>query len=151
MCLRCLCSEVDITEELLRHLVLVHCSECESYLQPPRTWDKSLLTSRDLVEYIVLTLEVVSSKVGSSEVTMCGTEYVLADVQVARKANRNDAEYDKHKGHIPEVILIKKIDEEKWRYRKHSSWRSLSMEFDDEDEIGAYDDSILEKILNDFE
>jgi nonsense-mediated mRNA decay protein 3 len=62
MCLRCLCSEVDITEELLRHLVLVHCSECENYLQPPRTWDMSLLTSRDLVEYIVLDLEVVSSK-----------------------------------------------------------------------------------------
>ncbi|CAJ2664386.1 unnamed protein product [Trifolium pratense] len=97
MCLRCLCSEVDITEELLRHLVLVHCSECESYLQPPRTWDKSLLTSRDLVEYIVLTLEVVSSKVGSSEVTMCGTEYVLADVQVARKSDfgRNDTILEK--------------------------------------------------------
>jgi nonsense-mediated mRNA decay protein 3 len=77
MCLRCLCSEVDITEELLRHLVLVHCSECENYLQPPRTWDMSLLTSRDLVEYIVLDLEVVSSKVGSSEDTMCGIKYVL--------------------------------------------------------------------------
>ncbi|GAU19655.1 hypothetical protein TSUD_185710 [Trifolium subterraneum] len=187
ICLRCLCSEVDITEDLLRHLALVHCPECESYLQPPKTWDPSLLASRDLVEYIVLDLEVVSSKVGSSEDTMSGTEYVLADVHVARKsdfgmndtmfssrthlgnllkpgdhvlgydlymANRNDSEYDKHKGHIPEVILIKKIDEEKGRYKNRSnrsSWRSHSMEFNDVDAVGAFDDSLFLKLLNDFE
>jgi nonsense-mediated mRNA decay protein 3 len=129
----------------------------------------------------VLDLEVVSSKVGSSEDTMCGIKYVLADVHVVRKsdfgmndtifssrthlgnhlkpgdhvlgydlyrANRNDTEYDKHKGHIPEVILIKKIDEKK-RCRKPSSWRSLSMEFDDE--VGGYYDSELQELLKDFE
>ncbi|KAK2355730.1 60S ribosomal export protein NMD3 [Trifolium repens] len=64
------------------------------------------------------------------------------------RTNRNDTEYDKHKGHIPEVILIKKIDEKK-RCRKPSSWRSLSMEFDDE--VGGYYDSELQELLKDFE
>ncbi|GAU19654.1 hypothetical protein TSUD_185700 [Trifolium subterraneum] len=136
-----------------------------------------LLTSRDLVEYIVFDLEV-----GSSKVTMCGTKYVLADVQVVRKsdfgmndtrgargavrfgfepkshpnrkikihaANRNDPEYDKQKGHIPEVILIKKIgeDEEKNWWKLLSC--SHSMEFDDE--VGADYDLELPELLNDLE
>ncbi|KHN48121.1 60S ribosomal export protein NMD3 [Glycine soja] len=40
---------------------------------------KSLLTSRQLVDYIVLDVETVSS-----EVTIGGTKYRLADAQVAR-------------------------------------------------------------------
>ncbi|CAL9114334.1 unnamed protein product [Musa textilis] len=42
MCVRCLRSRVDITEGLTRHAAVVHCPECRSYLQPPRTWIRGL-------------------------------------------------------------------------------------------------------------
>uniref|UniRef100_A0A9I9CHU9 60S ribosomal export protein NMD3 n=1 Tax=Cucumis melo TaxID=3656 RepID=A0A9I9CHU9_CUCME len=38
MCVKCLCSEVDNTEGLQKQLTIMHCPNCESYLQPPRTW-----------------------------------------------------------------------------------------------------------------
>ena len=48
---------------------------------------KSLLTSRQLVEYIVSDVEIVSS-----EVNVGGSKYVLADAQVARVSDfgKND-------------------------------------------------------------
>ncbi|XP_054782491.1 uncharacterized protein LOC129289763 [Prosopis cineraria] len=51
MCVNCLRSEVDITEGLLKHLILVHCPECDSYLQPPRTWIKAQLESKELMTF----------------------------------------------------------------------------------------------------
>ncbi|PON58333.1 hypothetical protein PanWU01x14_167250, partial [Parasponia andersonii] len=30
-------SEVGITEGLQKHVIIIHCPECDSYLQPPRT------------------------------------------------------------------------------------------------------------------
>ncbi|XP_054792355.1 uncharacterized protein LOC129298723 [Prosopis cineraria] len=51
MCVKCLRSEVDITEGLLKHLILVHCPECDSYLQPPRTWIKAQLESKELLTF----------------------------------------------------------------------------------------------------
>ncbi|KAL4628926.1 hypothetical protein ACB092_05G272700 [Castanea dentata] len=53
------------------------------YLDADRYWRllfKSLLTSRQLVEYIMLDVEIISS-----EVNVGGSKYVLADAQVARK------------------------------------------------------------------
>lgn len=117
---------------------------------------KALMSARQLVEYIVLDIEPISS----SEVTIGGSKYVLADAQVARvsdfgkndmifnvkthlghilnagdyalgydlcSANSNDIELDKYKGLVlPEVILIKKSYEEK-RQKKKGKPRSWKL------------------------
>lgn len=148
-----ICTKVTNSIALLDPLTLRHC-----FLDADQYWRssfKSLLTSRQLVEYIVLDVEVVSS-----EVNVGGSKYVLADAQVARmsdfgkndtifsirthlghllnpgdyalgydlySANNNDMELDKYKGLvIPETILIKKSYEEK-RLRKRGKPRSWKL------------------------
>ncbi|KAL6503958.1 hypothetical protein OROGR_025881 [Orobanche gracilis] len=103
---------------------------------------KALLSSKQLVEYVVLDVEPVSN-----DVNIGGLKYVLADAQVARVsdfgkndtifnvrthlgrllnpgdyalgydlfgANTNDIEMDKYKGlDLPSVVLIKKSYQEK--------------------------------------
>ncbi|CAA0824810.1 nonsense-mediated mRNA decay NMD3 family protein [Striga hermonthica] len=51
MCAKCLRSEFDITEGLQKHVIINHCPDCESYLQPPRTWIKAELESRELLTF----------------------------------------------------------------------------------------------------
>lgn len=57
MCVRCLRSEVDITEGLQKHVIIMWCPECESYLQPPRTWIKAQLESKELLTFCVKRLK----------------------------------------------------------------------------------------------
>jgi nonsense-mediated mRNA decay protein 3 len=135
-----------------------------------RTSFKSLLTSRQLVEYIVFDIEAVSS-----EVTVGGTKYVLADAQVARVsdfgsndtmfsirthlghllkpddhalgydlygANTNDMELDRYKGYIPEVVLIKKSYEEKRQKKRGKArpWKLKSLNMEVDDKIKVDED-----------
>ncbi|KAJ7969269.1 60S ribosomal export protein NMD3 [Quillaja saponaria] len=53
MCVKCLRSEVDITEGLQKHVILVHCPECNRYLQPPRSWIPAQLESKELLTLCV--------------------------------------------------------------------------------------------------
>ncbi|MBA0739380.1 hypothetical protein Gogos_012658 [Gossypium gossypioides] len=122
---------------------------------------KSLLGSRQLVEYDVFNIEVVSP-----EYNLGGSKYVMADAEVARVsdygklfyirthlghilkpgdralgydlygANSNDIELDKYRGLVlPEAILIKKSYEEKRQKKrgKPRPWKlkSLDMELDE--------------------
>ncbi|KAF5450222.1 hypothetical protein F2P56_030589 [Juglans regia] len=57
MCVKCLRSEVDITEGLQKHVIIIHCPECDSYLQPPRTWLKAQLESKVLLTFCVKRLK----------------------------------------------------------------------------------------------
>ncbi|PQQ21947.1 60S ribosomal export protein NMD3 [Prunus yedoensis var. nudiflora] len=57
MCVKCLRSEVDITEGLQKHVTIVHCPECDCYLQPPRTWIKAQLESKELLTFCVKRLK----------------------------------------------------------------------------------------------
>ncbi|CAI9110289.1 OLC1v1010287C1 [Oldenlandia corymbosa var. corymbosa] len=57
MCAKCLRNVVDITAGLQKHVVLVHCPECDSYLQPPRTWLKLQLESKELLTFCVKRLK----------------------------------------------------------------------------------------------
>ncbi|XAR52112.1 hypothetical protein NMG60_11020016 [Bertholletia excelsa] len=57
MCVKCLRSEVDITEGLQKHVIIIHCPECDSYLQPPRTWIKAQLESKELLTFCVKRLK----------------------------------------------------------------------------------------------
>ncbi|MED6143279.1 hypothetical protein PIB30_004782 [Stylosanthes scabra] len=149
-----ICTKVSNKIALLDPFTLRHC-----FLDADQYWRasfKSLLTSRQLVEYIVLDVEVYHS----SEVTIAGTKYVLAEAQVARVsdfgkndtifsikthlghllspgdyalgydlygANTNDIELDKHRGLVlPEAVLVKKSYEEK-RQKKRSKPRSWKL------------------------
>ncbi|GAA0153744.1 hypothetical protein LIER_11910 [Lithospermum erythrorhizon] len=148
-----ICTKVTNSIALLDPLTLRHC-----FLDADQYWRssfKSLLSSRQLVEYIVLDVEPVSSGV-----TIGGSKYLLADAQVARVsdfgkndlifnvrthlghllsagdyalgynlygANSNDTELDKYRDLIlPEVMLIKKSYEEK-RQKKRGKPRSWKL------------------------
>ncbi|XP_005109089.1 60S ribosomal export protein NMD3 [Aplysia californica] len=49
MCVNCLRSDVDITEDIPKTSVLNFCRSCERYLQPPNQWVKAALESRELL------------------------------------------------------------------------------------------------------
>ncbi|KAI9161217.1 hypothetical protein LWI28_015522 [Acer negundo] len=57
MCVTCLRSEVDITEGLQKNVIIMHCPECDSYLQPPRTWIKAQWESKELLTFCVKRLK----------------------------------------------------------------------------------------------
>lgn len=57
MCVKCLRSEVDITEGLQKNVIITHCPECDTYLQPPRTWIKAQLESKELLTFCVKRLK----------------------------------------------------------------------------------------------
>eukprot|EP00262_Sarcandra_glabra_P005925 TRINITY_DN1787_c0_g1_i1.p1 TRINITY_DN1787_c0_g1~~TRINITY_DN1787_c0_g1_i1.p1 ORF type:complete len:514 (-),score=87.73 TRINITY_DN1787_c0_g1_i1:9-1550(-) len=57
MCIKCLRSQVDITEGLQKHLIIIHCPECETYLQPPKTWIKAQLESKELLTFCIKRLK----------------------------------------------------------------------------------------------
>jgi nonsense-mediated mRNA decay protein 3 len=48
-CVQCIQSKIDITEELTKQCLLQFCGKCERYLQPPTTWVKAALESRQLL------------------------------------------------------------------------------------------------------
>ncbi|KAL5183171.1 60S ribosomal export protein NMD3 [Glycine soja] len=170
-----ICTKVTNSIALLDPFTLRHC-----FIDADQYWRasfKSLLTSRQLVEYIVLDVETVSS-----EVTIGDTKYRLADAQVARisdfgkndtifnikthlghllnpgdyalgydlcGANSNDMELDKYNGHIPEAILIKKSYEEKHQKKrgKPRSWKLKSLEMEVDDK-GRVDQ---DKMVSEYE
>ncbi|KAB2075606.1 hypothetical protein ES319_A07G233900v1 [Gossypium barbadense] len=154
-----ICTKVTNNIALLDPLTQRQC-----FLDPDQYWRysfKSLLGSRQLVEYDVFNVEVVSP-----EFNVGGSKYVMADVEVARVtdygklfyvrthlghilkpgdhalgydlygANNNDNELDKYQNLvIPEVILLKKSYEEKRQKKrgKPRPWKlkSLDMELDE--------------------
>ncbi|XP_057770610.1 LOW QUALITY PROTEIN: uncharacterized protein LOC130990388 [Salvia miltiorrhiza] len=172
-----ICHKVSSSIALLDPFTLRQC-----FLDAEQYWRSSfqpLLSSRQLREYIVLDVELVSS-----EVSVGGSRYTLADAHVARVsdfgkndrrfivrthlgnrlsagdyalgydlygANINDMELEKYKNlNIPDVILIKKSYGQK-RQGKSRSWKlkSLNMEVDH----GAKDkmNSEYEQFLRDIE
>ncbi|KAL1560675.1 60S ribosomal export protein NMD3-like [Salvia divinorum] len=57
MCTRCLQSEIDITEGLQKQVTIVHCPECNKYLQPPKTWTGAELESKKLLSFCIRRLK----------------------------------------------------------------------------------------------
>ncbi|XP_074262974.1 uncharacterized protein LOC141585830 [Silene latifolia] len=74
MCVRCLRSEVDITEGLLKHVTILFCPDCETYLQPPKTRIKALLESRELLTFCLKRLNLDKAKV-----TLVHAEFVWTE------------------------------------------------------------------------
>jgi len=48
-CVQCIQSKIDITDELSKQCLIQFCSKCERYLQPPTSWIKATLESRQLL------------------------------------------------------------------------------------------------------
>lgn len=63
MCVKCLRSEVDITEGLLKQVTILYCPECETYLQPPKTRIKAELESKELLTFCLKKLNLDKAKV----------------------------------------------------------------------------------------
>ena len=87
-----ICTKVRNSIALLDPFTLKHCFlDADQYLRTPF---KSLLTCRQLVEYIVFDVDIVSP-----EVRIGGSRYALADAQVARVSGfgKNDTYHVLHK------------------------------------------------------
>ncbi|KAL7585899.1 hypothetical protein Lser_V15G45746 [Lactuca serriola] len=153
-----ICTKISTGITFLDPLTSCHCVlEADEYWRTPFT---SLLSSKQLVEYVVLNVNPIEIKVN-------GLNFEMADVHVARvsdfgkndtiffirthlvnvlkpgdyalgydlhAANINDVEFDNYKGVVPEVILVKKSYEEKRKKKwgKSRSWKlkMLNMEVD---------------------
>ncbi|KAB1218191.1 60S ribosomal export protein NMD3 [Morella rubra] len=82
MCVKCLRSEVDITEGLQKQVTIMHCPECNTYLQPPRTWIKAQLESKELLTFCVKRLKNLN------EVRLVHAEFIWTEPHSKRiKAN----------------------------------------------------------------
>ncbi|KAJ8543501.1 hypothetical protein K7X08_006024 [Anisodus acutangulus] len=91
MCANCLRSEVDITEGLQKHVIICHCPECDRYLQPPRTWIKAQLESKELLTfYAEVQKEVLHGAILEQAYTV---EYVVQD-QMCEACTRVQANPD---------------------------------------------------------
>ncbi|KAK9012567.1 hypothetical protein V6N11_040612 [Hibiscus sabdariffa] len=88
MCVTCLRSEVDITEGLRKHVTIMHCPECNSYLQPPRTWLKAQLESKELLTYCVKRLETDLKKVRLVNAEFIWTEPHSKRIKVKLKVQK---------------------------------------------------------------
>uniref|UniRef100_A0A803MVW4 60S ribosomal export protein NMD3 n=1 Tax=Chenopodium quinoa TaxID=63459 RepID=A0A803MVW4_CHEQI len=74
MCVRCLRSEIDITEGLLKQVTILFCPECETYLQPPKTRIRAQLESRELLTFCLKRLNLDKAKV-----TLVHAEFVRTE------------------------------------------------------------------------
>ncbi|GKV29024.1 hypothetical protein SLEP1_g38003 [Rubroshorea leprosula] len=74
MCVTCLRSEVDITEGLKKHVIIMHCPECDSYFEPPRTWIKAQLESKELLKFCIGKLGDLNKKVRLVDASFVWTE-----------------------------------------------------------------------------
>ncbi|KAK6280150.1 hypothetical protein POUND7_020417 [Theobroma cacao] len=88
MCVTCLRLEVDITEGLRKHVIIMYCPECESYLQPPRTWIKAQLESKELLTFCVKRLENDLKKVRLVNAEFIWTEPHSKRIKVKLKVQK---------------------------------------------------------------
>eukprot|EP00775_Hariotina_reticulata_P007031 gene7031-7245_t len=168
-----LCSRVTNTITLLDPTNLR-----TSVMEAPVYWRQpfqAMMSSRQLVEYIVLDIEplVGAAAGGYGAFAQGGTRWCLAEAQVARKSDfgRNDKVYycRTHLGHIlhPDVVLVRKSYEEKrkkTRGRTNRAWKLKHLPIeasddrwdlnkdDDEDEDDVEVPQVpLEELLDDLE
>ncbi|OMO77440.1 Nonsense-mediated mRNA decay NMD3 family protein [Corchorus olitorius] len=77
MCVTCLRSEIDITQGLRKHEILMHCPDCQSYSQPPKTtWIKAQLESRELLK---ICLNRLNPDFKKFRVTLVNAEFIWTE------------------------------------------------------------------------
>ncbi|KAM7464844.1 hypothetical protein LguiB_012406 [Lonicera macranthoides] len=73
MCVKCSSSEFNMIEGLQKHVIIIHCSVCDTYLQPPRTWIKAQLESAELLRFYLKRLKI------SNEVKTVDTKFIWTE------------------------------------------------------------------------
>ncbi|KAE8668631.1 hypothetical protein F3Y22_tig00112289pilonHSYRG00061 [Hibiscus syriacus] len=108
MCVTCLRSEVDITEGLRKHVTIMHCPECDSYLQPPTKWTRARLESKELLTFQANPDQWAASVQLRQRVThrrtffyleqlilkhnaVCAIEELLADLELSEEVDGEDS------------------------------------------------------------
>ncbi|KAK7201217.1 NMD3 family [Novymonas esmeraldas] len=66
MCPNCLRAHVDITDDLQKEYIIIHCPECGRYLQPPKYWARAELESRELLTLCLKRIKGLNSSAGSN-------------------------------------------------------------------------------------
>uniref|UniRef100_A0A803KZ99 60S ribosomal export protein NMD3 n=1 Tax=Chenopodium quinoa TaxID=63459 RepID=A0A803KZ99_CHEQI len=79
MCVRCLCSEIDITEGLQKQVRISYCPKCETYLQPPNTRVRADPESKELLTFCLKRLNLAKAKV-----TLVDAEFVWREEKSKR-------------------------------------------------------------------
>jgi nonsense-mediated mRNA decay protein 3 len=88
MCVTCLRSEIDITEGLRKNVIIMHCPECDCWLQPPKTWTKAQLESKELLTFCVKRLETDMKKVRLIHAEFVWTEPHSKRIKVKLKVQK---------------------------------------------------------------
>lgn len=73
MCVKCLSSEVDITQGLQKRVIINHCPVCDRYLKVPDIWVKAPLESRELLQFCVKRLK------NMNKVRLVGAEFIWTE------------------------------------------------------------------------
>eukprot|EP00271_Cylindrocystis_brebissonii_P020407 TRINITY_DN6737_c1_g1_i1.p1 TRINITY_DN6737_c1_g1~~TRINITY_DN6737_c1_g1_i1.p1 ORF type:complete len:549 (+),score=117.80 TRINITY_DN6737_c1_g1_i1:510-2156(+) len=60
MCVSCIRTQVDITEGLQKQLTILFCRACGRYLQPPKSWIRATLESKELLTYCLKRMKNLS-------------------------------------------------------------------------------------------
>ncbi|EEF28848.1 60S ribosomal export protein NMD3 [Ricinus communis] len=101
MCVKCLRSEVDITEGLKKRVIIKHCPECDTYLQPPYTRIKAQLESKELMTFCVRTLDLKHAGV-----TLVHAEFIWTEPHSKRIKLRCRVQKEVHRGAVLEQSYI---------------------------------------------
>ncbi|KAF6172650.1 hypothetical protein GIB67_041973 [Kingdonia uniflora] len=111
MCVKCLRSEVDITEGLQKFLTIQHCPEYDRYLQPPRTWIPCQLESRELLTFCIKRLNL-NNKVRLADAEFIWTEPHSKRIKVkvkVRKEVLNGLILEQGLGNLGPLVLCTKV------------------------------------------
>ena len=73
MCVNCVRSQVDITEGIPRNGHIIYCSDCGRYLQPPRSWTRAELESKELLSLCLKKIK------GLSDVKLVDASFVWTE------------------------------------------------------------------------
>ena len=53
MCVDCIKTQVDITQNIQKQCAVIHCNQCARYLQPPKHWIRADLESKELLTFCI--------------------------------------------------------------------------------------------------
>ncbi|KAF5176512.1 60S ribosomal export protein NMD3 [Thalictrum thalictroides] len=105
ICVNCLRSEVDITEGLQKHVTIMRCPKCESYLQPPKTWIKAQLESNELLTFCLKKLKTPNNVV-KKDAAFIWTEPNSKRIKVKVKVQKEVLNEKMDQSYIVEYVVV---------------------------------------------
>ncbi|KAL5549011.1 hypothetical protein UlMin_004242 [Ulmus minor] len=107
LCVKCLRSEVDIREGLQKHVIIIHCPECDSYLQPPRTWIKAQLESKELLTFCVKRLKNLNKVLNGAVLEQTYAVEFVQQEHMCESCSRVQANPDQRTFFYLEQLILK--------------------------------------------